>query len=268
MVSPGDRRVVGVHDAVDEADQKPARDEISLPCDDAFEQRVIGAVSLCDIGIMPRNDMIGELPHSVGVAARRKELEGADADVARRDAGQYGAGQNRLAHHVLARDDGGERARGGDAEREHRLADDVLPQHGAECGAAIAAAGERRWAGPLELDIAADAVGIDDFAEQDGAAIAELRHEMTELVAGIGHRDRVGAVRNAFAREDFGALRARKQLGVEAEMDRQRPVELDQARGGDRGGGDAGEKVRRQRRIGVLEREMDGHDPKIGAAME
>ena len=236
MVSPEIERVVGVHDAVDEADQKPARDQIGLSRDDAFEQCVIGAVSLCDIGIMPRDDMVGELPHPVGVAARGKKLEGADADVARGDAGEYGARQNRLAHHVLAGHDGGERARRGDAEREHRLADDVFPQHGAECGAAVAPAGERRPAGPLELDIAADAVRVDDFAEQDGAAIAELRHEMTELVAGIGHRDRVGTVRNAFAGEDFGALRARKQLGVETEMDRQRPVELDQARGGDRGG--------------------------------
>ena len=49
-------------------------------------------------------------------------------------------------------------------------------------------------------------------------------------------------------------------------MDGQRPVQLDQPGGGDRGRRDAGEKVRRQRRIGVLEREMDGHDPKIGAA--
>ena len=41
-----DRGVVGVHDAVDEADQQPARDQIGLPRDDAFEQRVIGALGL------------------------------------------------------------------------------------------------------------------------------------------------------------------------------------------------------------------------------
>src|SRR6187399_990091 len=49
------------------------------------------------------------------------------------------------------------------------------------------AARKRRRARPLELDVAADAVFVDDFAEQDGPAIAELGHEMAELVAGIGH---------------------------------------------------------------------------------
>ena len=160
---------------------------------------------------MPRDDVVGELPHAVGVAARGEELEGADADVARRHARQHRAGQHGLAHHVLAGDDGGERARGRDAEREHRLADDVFAQHRAERGAAVAPARERRRARALELDVAADAVGVDDFAEQDGAAVAELRHEMAELVAGIGHRDRVGAVGHAFAGEDFGALRALQQ---------------------------------------------------------
>ena len=46
MVSPEIERVVGVHDAMDEADQQPARDQIGLAGDDAFEQRVIGALGL------------------------------------------------------------------------------------------------------------------------------------------------------------------------------------------------------------------------------
>src|SRR6187455_2455798 len=53
-----------------------------------------------------------------------------------------------------------------------------------------------------ENGVAADAVAVDDLAEQDGAAIAELRYEMPELVAGIGHRNRVGAVRQALSGED------------------------------------------------------------------
>ncbi len=91
---------------------------------------------------------------------------------------------------------------------------------------------------------------------------------MPELVAGIGHRDRVGAVGHALAGEDFGAFRARKHVRIEAEMDGQRPVQLDQPGGRHGGRRHAGEKVRRQRRIGVLEREMDGHDHKIGAPGE
>ncbi len=117
----------------------------------------------------------------------------------------------------------------------------------------------------LELDVAADAVLVDHLAQQDGAAIAELRHEMAELVAGIGHRDRVGAVGDAFSGKDLGALRGRQQVRIEAEMEGERPVQLDQPGGGHRGRRHPGKEVGRQRRIGILEGEMDRHGPKIGA---
>ena len=91
---------------------------------------------------------------------------------------------------------------------------------------------------------------------------------MAELVAGIGHGDRVGAVGEALSGEDFGPFRALQHIRVEPEVDGQGPVQLDQPGGGDGRRGHTGEKVRRQRRIGVLEREMDGHDPKIGAGTE
>src|SRR6185312_7319577 len=106
----------------------------------------------------------------------------------------------------------------------------------------------------LELDVAADAVLVDDLTEQDGPAVTELGHEMAELVAGIGHRNRVGAVRQALSGEDFGPFRALQHVWIEAEMDGQGPVQLDQPWGGDRRRGHAGEKGRRQGRIGVLER--------------
>ena len=253
---------------MDEADQQPARHQIGLPRDHGFEQRAIGPLGIGGVRVVPGDDVIGQPPHALGIAARREILEGADADVAGGDAGQHGAGQRHLAHHMLARDHGGERARGGNAERGHRLADDVFAQHRAERGAAVAAARKRRRAGALELDVAADAVGVDDFTEQDGAAVPELRHEMAELVAGIGHRDRVGALGNPLAGQDLGPLGAVEQVGIEAEMDRQRPVQLDQARGGDRGRRHPGKKARRQRRIGVLEGEMDCHGLKIGAPGE
>ena len=180
-------------------------------------------------------------------------------------AGQHRAGQHRLAHDVLAGHHGGERARGRDAEREHGLADDIFAQHRSQRGAAVAAAGEGGGAAALELDVAADAVPVDDLAEQDGAAIPELRNKVPELVAGIGHRDRIGPVGQPFAGEDFRAFRAVQHVGVEPKMHRQRPVELDQPGRGHRRRGHAGEKVRRQGRIGVLEGEMHRHGPKIGA---
>ncbi len=104
-------------------------------------------------------------------------------------------------------------------KRRHRLADDVFAQHRTERRAAVAPARKRRRARALELDVAADAVGVDHLAEQDGAAVAQLRHEMTELVAGIGHRDRVGAIGDALAGQDLGAFRALQQVRIEPEMD-------------------------------------------------
>src|SRR5205809_680458 len=83
------------------------------------------------------------------------------------------------------------------------------------------------------------------------AAMAELRHEMAKLVAGVGHCDRVGAIGKPFSGEDLGSLRAREPIRIEAEVYRQPPVELDQARRGDRRWCDARKKIRRQRRVGI-----------------
>jgi hypothetical protein len=40
---------------------------------------------------MPRDDVISEATDRIQIPARREELEGADTDMARRDAGQYRA---------------------------------------------------------------------------------------------------------------------------------------------------------------------------------
>ncbi len=53
---------------------------------------------------------------------------------------------------------------------------------------------------------------------------------MAELVAGIGHRDRVGPIREALSGKDFSPFRALQQVRIEAELDGQRPVQLDQPR--------------------------------------
>ncbi len=116
------------------------------------------------------------------------------------------------------------------------------------------------------MDIAAHAIGVDHLAEQDGAAVTELGNEMAELVAGIGHRNRVRPVRNTLAGEDLGSLRAGEPVRIEAEVNSKRPVQLDQSRRSDGRRGDACEKVRRQRRIGIFEVKMHRHGSKIGIA--
>ena len=178
----------------------------------------VGVRGASSFGVVAGDDVIGEMPDRLHISARGKELKGADADVARRDAGQHGAGQRHFTPDGLAGRDNGERPGGGDAERGHRLADDVLAQDRSERGAAIAVAGERRGAGALELDVAAHAVGIDDLAEKNGPAITELRHEVAELVAGIGHGERLAELGHPVARKDRHALGRRKQSGIEPEL--------------------------------------------------
>src|SRR5580704_14155527 len=116
---------------------------------------------------MPGDDVISEAPDCIQIPTRREELEGADTDVARRDAGQYRSGHRRLAPNRLAGRHSGERSGCRNPERRHRLADDVFAQDRPERRASIAPPGKRRWARSLELNVAAHAVPIDHLAEKN-----------------------------------------------------------------------------------------------------
>jgi len=96
--------------------------------------------------LVPGDDVIGQPPHALGIAAGREILERSDPNVAGSDAGEHRPRQGRLAQHALAGDDGRERPRGWNPERRHRLADDVFAQHGPQRRAAVAPARKRRRA--------------------------------------------------------------------------------------------------------------------------
>ena len=66
----------------------------------------------------------------------------------------------------------------------------------------------------FELDITADAVWVEEFAEEDGAAVAELRHEVPKLVSSVGERDRLGMLRHTFSAKNLDALRLASQSGL------------------------------------------------------
>ena len=78
----------------------------------------------------------------------------ADAQVAARHPRQHGPRQDGLALDPPAGRDDGQRPGGRDAQGVHRLADDVLAQHRTDRGQAVAAAGERRAARSLEVQVA------------------------------------------------------------------------------------------------------------------
>ena len=212
------RHVVGVHDAMNEADEQPLRYKRCLARDHQVEEGAVPVRGVNRLWVMPRDDVISEAPDRIQIPARREELEGADTDVARRDAGQYRAGQRRLAPNRLAGRHSGECSGRRNPERRHRLADDVFAQDRPERRASVALPGKRRWARPLELDVAAHAVAIDHLAEKNGTSVTELRYESPELVAGISHGERLASLGHPVAREDLHTLRCGKLSRIEFEM--------------------------------------------------
>ena len=160
-----------------------------------------GSLGVGRCRVVAGDRVVGEAAQQVEVAVRGGVLERADAQVAARPPGPAPRpGSSVVAGDRLAGGDDGERPRGRDAERVHRLADHVLAQHRPDRGLAVAAAGERRAARALQVEVAPAPVGVDELAEQQRPAVAEPRRVAAELVAGVGLRDRRGAVGDAWCR--------------------------------------------------------------------
>ena len=202
---------------------------------------------------MPRNDVVGEMADAIHITANREELKGADADMARRHAGQYRAGQRRFTPDRLAGRDNGEGSGRRDAERRHRLADDVFAQDRPERGTAVAIPGKRRGTGALELDVAADAVGVDKLAQKNCASVTELRHEMPELVAGISHGEWLASLGHRLPARIATPSGVASCTGIEPEMPGERFVQPHQTGRSDRGGRKPRKKSVGQTRVAVIE---------------
>ena len=197
--------------------QQPAGDQRGLAGDDRLQERAVSRHPR----VMPRHRIIGERPHPVGILPRGEILKGADADMAGGDAGHDGAGQAGLADHGLPGCYRSQRAGGGDAERVHRLSDQVFAQDRSEGRAPVPTAGEWGASGTLQLDVAAA-----DLPQQIGAPVAEPRHEIAELVAGVGERHRLRPLRHMVAGQHI----SRQVIRIEPELLGQRDVQLDQPR--------------------------------------
>jgi hypothetical protein len=154
----------------------------------------------------------------------------------------------------------GQRAGRRHAERGHGLADEVLAEHRAQRGAAVAAAaGEGRASGALELDVAPRPVPPHHLAEQDGAPVAEPRHEVAELVPGVGERHRLRAPGHAVAGQDLDALGAGQLVGVEPEALGQVGVQPHEPRCCHGRRVEPGVEALGQARVAVVERDADRH---------
>ena len=238
---------------MDEADQLPAGDQRRLPCEDRVEQRDVRLRRIGELRVVSRPRVVRKRPHGFLVVVCRCPLHGADADMARGNARQHGAVEHRLAIDRLARLHHGQAPGGRNAERVHRLADDVFPQHRPERGAPVTPAGEPRLPCPFQLNVHAIAGWRDLLAKQDRTAIAE-GGEVAELVAGVRLRDRSPAFGQRHCPRKSRRLRDRSSASGSSPSI-VASGRLNAARRGSRTGSRCRMRVEelRQLRVGVLE---------------
>ncbi len=106
---------------------------------------------------------------------------------------------------------------------------------------------------------------VHDFTDEDGAAVAQLRDEVPELVSGVGHGDGVAAVGDAVAGEDGDAFRRGQRLRIDAKFKCQGFVDADQAGGCNGGRLHARVEALRQAGIGVVERDQQAGEASMDA---
>jgi hypothetical protein len=134
----------------------------------------------------------------------------------------------------------------------HGLTDQVFTQHRPQRSATISVAGKGRQASALELQVVEDSIATSAFAKEDRTAIAQLRHEATELVSRVGHSDRVCILRQLVS----GKQRRRilfHHVGVQPQLLRQTSIEDHHVRIGDGRRDHAAVELRRQTRVAVCE---------------
>src|SRR3954465_8366875 len=90
----GDRGVVSIHDAMDESNEHPLRDQVSLAGDYSVKESAKWIFSLRDLRIVASDCVVREGAQGVCIAAGGEKLECADPEVARCYAREYCAGQD------------------------------------------------------------------------------------------------------------------------------------------------------------------------------
>ncbi len=247
---------------MDKTHPHPVHHQVQLPVDDGLVQGQCRIVAAQPRRVMPFQGVVNQGIHERRVLLGGCVLEGAHAQVGGGNPGEDGTVQGSLPVYRFAAGDHGQAAGGGDAQRMHGFADQVLPEHGAHGGTAVTAPGKGGASGALELDIHPGAIGQDLFAEQDGAAIAQ-HGQIAELVTGVGLGNGVTARDQGIAAE---YLRLTGQgVTVQSKLVRQGGVEAQQGRTGRRVGLAARKQGIRQPGVAVIKLEAvsRAHDDSI-----
>jgi hypothetical protein len=101
------------------------------------------------------------------------------------------------------------------------------------------------------LDIAAPSRTVAHVPQQDGAPVAELRHELPELMTCIHHGDGVRFGKHFVSRKYLGQRIRGHAIDVESEFRGQRGIEFNQPWARNPRRFDAGVEMRRQACVGV-----------------
>ena len=148
-------RIVGIQDAMHEAEYLPMCDQPRKMFAYAFEQGHGGRLvtCLCCRAKMAVDHIIHQRRYVIAAAGHGEVLHGADAQMTAGHPGQNGAGFDLVSHHGFARGDGGECPGRRDTERVHGLGHEVLADHRADRGSPVTASGISGRPRALELNI-------------------------------------------------------------------------------------------------------------------
>ncbi len=207
-----DRHVVGVHHAVHESDPHPVRDHPRRAHTDLIEPVRAQAFAFApQLGKITVDGEIDQLPEQGSLAARRGQLEIAEADEGWRDPADNGTFLRRrmavvkhVANDILAGRQQAQGPRRRHAEMVHCFAAEELADRGAQHGAAIGAARIRRRPGTLELHFPALTRRVDDLAQGDGATVTQLPGPVAKLMSSIVGGKRLHACQQGISAENVG----------------------------------------------------------------
>ena len=252
---PEDRHIVGVHHTVAKSHRLPLCNEARGALDHFDQKLFVGAGYAGELWKIFLDHVIRELLQVLMFAPVVEHFERTEAHVRRGEAQQHRGGFRRFAIHGFVGAGDAERTRGGYAQCMHRFRAQILAYGRAQYCTSVGGARERRLARALELQRPAFAFGVDDFAQQNRAPVAQLRHEAAELMTGVEHRQRLRARRHEIAGEQIQKTFAAGFGGVEVEQRRGIVADADQIGRGKRRWVKSAIKRRRQARVAVVKRQ-------------
>ena len=203
---------------MDKPYEHPASDEGCLSIDDTLEERKVRVLRLDGVGIVTDNRVVREAPQEHGITIGRCVLERPDAQMARGNSGEHRAGQHGAPLDLLAGRHHGQRPRGADAERVHRLAHQVLAQHWAHGCLAVTTPRERCCAEPFKCKSRRPPDTSNTSPSSSARPSPRRGEKTTELVACVRLRHRCRPVGSGIADQHGDTVRRSQRIRIDPQL--------------------------------------------------